>query len=87
MATIRDLLKAGFVSNGTELVWVRKKSQEKHTALIDATGFIITSDGKIHKTPSGAAKHVNGNKPIDGWNAWKLKSTNETLSNLRNKLT
>ena len=87
MATIRDLLKAGFVSNGTELVWVRKKSQEKHTALIDAKGFIITSDGKIHKTPSGAAKHVNGNKPIDGWNAWKLKSTNETLSNLRNKLT
>ena len=32
------------------------------------------------------AKHLNGNKPIDGWNAWKLKTTNEPLSNLRNKL-
>jgi hypothetical protein len=86
MATIRDLLKAGFVNNGTELVWMRKKSKETHTAVIDAKGFIVTGDGKIHKTPSGAAKHLNGNKPIDGWNAWKLKTTNEPLSNLRNKL-
>lgn len=86
MATVKDLLKAGLVNNGTELFWTRKKFNENHTAIINEKGFIVTGDGKIHKTPSGAAKHLNGNKPIDGWNAWKVKASKESLSNLRDKL-
>lgn len=86
MATIKDLIKANLVSNGTELVWKRRQAKLIHTALINANGTIITSDGAIHKTPSGAAKHLNENKPVDGWNVWKIKDTGRSLSELRDNL-
>ena len=86
MATIKDLIKANLVSNGTELIWKRRQAKLIHTALINANGAIITSDGAIHKTPSGAAKHLNSNKPVDGWNTWKVKSTGKALSELRKNL-
>ena len=86
MATIKDLLKANLVTGGTELIWKRNKAKQTHTALINANGTIITSDGAIHKTPSGAAKHLNSDKPVDGWNTWKVKSTGKALSELRKNL-
>ena len=48
MATIKDLIKANLVSGGTELIWKRKQAKQTHTALINANGTIITSDGAIH---------------------------------------
>jgi hypothetical protein len=45
----------------------------------------MTDDGTVHKSPSGAAKHL-GKRPIDGWLAWKLKSTNESIGELRLRL-
>ena len=53
---------------------------------IHKDGAIETSDGKRHKTPSGAAKHLNNYKPVDGWIAWRLKNSGEQLSTLRAKL-
>jgi hypothetical protein len=86
MANIKDLLKAGLVQDGTELIWNRRVAKQKHTATINSKGTITTADGLVHKTPSGAAKHLNSNKPIDGWNAWKLKEGGNSLSELRSKL-
>lgn len=86
MANIKDLLKAGLVQDGTELIWNRKVAKQKHIATINLKGTITTADGSVHKTPSGAAKHLNSNKPIDGWNAWKLKDGGFSLSELRSKL-
>jgi hypothetical protein len=86
MANIKDLLKAGLVQDGTELIWNRRVAKQKHTAIINSKGTITTADGLVHKTPSGAAKHLNSNKPIDGWNAWKLKEGGNSLSELRSKL-
>lgn len=86
MASIKDLLKANLVTGGTELIWKRRQAKKIHTALINSNGTISTSDGVIHKTPSGAAKHLNGNKPVDGWNTWKIKSTGQALSELRKNL-
>jgi hypothetical protein len=86
MATIKDLIKANLVTGGTELIWKRTKAKQTYTALINSNGTISISDGTIHKTPSGAAKHLNSNKPVDGWNAWKVKSTGQTLSELRKNL-
>jgi hypothetical protein len=86
MATIKDLLKANLITGGAELIWKRSKAKQTHTALINANGTILTSDGAIHKTPSGAAKHLNGDKPVDGWNTWRVKSTGKTLSELRKNL-
>ena len=86
MASIRDLLKANLVTSGTQLIWKRSKTKQTHTASINANATITTSDGVIHKTPSGAAKHLNGNKPVDGWIAWKIKDTGQSLLELRNNL-
>lgn len=86
MANIKDLLKAGLVQDGTELIWNRKVAKQKHIATINSKGTITTADGSVHKTPSGAAKHLNSNKPIDGWNAWRLKDGGFSLSELRSKL-
>ena len=86
MVATKDLIKAGHLKAGDVLVWKRRTQGTSYTATIKSDGTIETSDGKIHKTPSGAAKHLNGNKPVDGWLAWKLKSTGETLSAVRDKV-
>ena len=38
------------------------------------------------KDMTGAAKHLNNDKPVDGWIAWRLKNSGEQLSTLRAKL-
>ena len=86
MLGIKDLLDANLITGGTELIWKRNKVKQTHVALINSNGTITTSDGFIHRTPSGAAKHLNGNKPVDGWVAWRVKSSGKKLSELRAKL-
>jgi hypothetical protein len=86
MATVKDLLKLGLVQSGDELSWKRRVQGVTHSATINADGTIRTSDGKFHKTPSGAAKHLNSNKPVDGWLAWKLKKSNVSLADLRQSI-
>jgi hypothetical protein len=82
----KDLIKAGLINAGDMLVWKRRTHSESHIATVKSDGTIETADGKIHKTPSGAAKHLNGNKPVDGWLAWKVQSTGESLSDIRSKV-
>lgn len=83
MSKVIDLIRRGSLSAGQELVWNRRVAKQIHLATVNQDGSISTSDGVSHKTPSGAAKHLNGNKPVDGWLAWKLKSTGQTLASLR----
>ena len=83
---LKELLKAGFLQPGEELVWHRRATQKTHVVVVREDGSLTTSDGKLHKTPSGAAKHLNGNKPVDGWIAWKKKSNQVSLAELRSKL-
>lgn len=80
---LKELLSKGILSAGEELVWKRRVMKENHLAILNADGTITTADGKKHKTPSGAAKHLNGDKPVDGWLAWKVKSSGLSLSTLR----
>jgi hypothetical protein len=77
------LLKSGLISAGEELIWNRRVAKQIHIAIVNEDGSISTADGVKHKTPSGAAKHLNGNKPVDGWLAWKIKKTGASLSSLR----
>jgi hypothetical protein len=83
MLKLIDLIKSGSISVGEELVWTRRVVRENHVAIVNVDGSITTSDGVKHKTPSGAAKHLNGNKPVDGWLAWKVKKTGTSLGRLR----
>jgi hypothetical protein len=83
MAKVVDLVKKGSLSVGQELIWIRRVAKETHLATVNQDGSITTTDGVKHKTPSGAAKHLNGNKPVDGWLAWKIKTTGQSLASLR----
>ena len=79
-------MRAGLINTGTEIVWNRRASLNSHSAVINANGTITTSDGKVHKTPSGAARHLNGNKPVDGWLTWKVKQTGKSIGEIRLRL-
>ena len=83
---IRDLLKVGLLQPGEELVWSRRVMKTVHTAVVNKDGLLTTTDGVSHKTPSGAAKHLNSNKPVDGWIAWKSKTNGDSLAQLRAKI-
>ena len=84
--TLNDLLKAGLLRPGDELIWKRRVEKTTHIAVIQKDGFLTTADGATHKSPSGAAKHLNKNKPIDGWLAWKKREGEISLAELRSKL-
>jgi len=86
LTSIKDLLTARLVGADDVLIWNRKSLGSYHEVVISADGFLYTSDGKSHKSPSGAARHLNSNKPVDGWNVWKLKKTGVALSELREQL-
>ena len=83
MSKVVDLVKSGALKAGQELIWNRRVAKQIHIATINSDGSITTSDGVKHKTPSGAAKHLNGGKPVDGWLAWKVKDSGESLARLR----
>ena len=86
MTTTKALLKAGLLSEGDILIWNRRTQGVTHEARVLKDGLLETSDGAKHKTPSGAAKHLNGDKPIDGWLAWKVQKSGLSLAGLRESL-
>lgn len=64
-------------------MWKRRVLHSTFTAVVQPDGSLKTEDGKSHKSPSGAAKHLNGGKPVDGWIAWKVKDSGKSLADLR----
>jgi hypothetical protein len=84
--TLKTLIDLKLLSPGSELSWKRRSVGSSFTAIVNSDGSIETTDGIIHKTPSGAARHLNSGKPIDGWNVWRVATTKETLADLRNKI-
>ena len=86
MSKVIVLLQKGLLTSGQEIIWNRRVAKQVHVATVNQDGSITTADGVKHKTPSGAAKHLNGNKPVDGWLAWKVKSSLVSLAELRAKL-
>ena len=85
MTTISDLISQGLLKVGDTLVWKRRSLGETHTATIQSNGTLVTEDGAVHKTPSGAAKHFS-NKPVDGWNTWKIGHSKTSIGSLRSKI-
>jgi len=83
--TIKQLLDLGLLNTGELVIWNRRGLKTSHEATIQSDGSLLTEDGKRHRTPSGAAKHLNGNKPVDGWLAWKVKRNGLSLADIRKK--
>jgi len=85
MATIADLIENGLIKVGDTLIWKRRSLGEIHTAVVQSNGTLVTEDGAVHKSPSGAAKHFS-QKPIDGWNTWKVGESKQSIGSLRLKI-
>lgn len=79
---LRDLLRQGLLKPGDNLIWPQPRLGLLHKAAVHGDGHLVTPDGKVHKSPSGAARHFYG-KPIDGWVAWQVESTGKRLTELR----
>ena len=67
------------------MIWKRPSAGVTFRAILKDNGFIQTHDGVTHKSPSGAARHLNEGKPIDGWLAWRIEGTGETLAEIRKR--
>ncbi len=84
--SVKTLIDSNLIASGCVIVWKRRMAGGSYRATVNPDGTIQTSDGVIHKSPSGAARHLNSGKPIDGWNVWRILENNETLSELRKRL-
>ncbi len=83
MHNIKKLIESEILTTNERILWKRKGLGITHYALIRANGNIETEDGVSHKSPSGAARHLNKGKPVDGWLVWRLERTGQSLSELR----
>ena len=84
LINLKSLIDGGKVRPG-ETVVMRRRQGSARSAKINADGTLTTDDGKVHRSPSGAAKHLVG-RSIDGWTAWRLPD-GRTLDELREKRT
>ena len=83
MATLRDLLKSGALENGDVLVWVKKQTGTKSVVTVQANGTLLDEKGTTYRTPSSAAKALNGGIAINGWRVWKLQKNSKSLLEVR----
>ncbi|MEC3974951.1 hypothetical protein [Amycolatopsis sp. H20-H5] len=82
---IADLLDAGVVTAGEELVWDRRNVGVRHTARIRIDGSLVLADGRVYANPSGATTALGGNHQ-NGWGAFRRISDGRTLADLRAEL-
>ena len=82
--TIADLLAAGLLRAGVELVANRKGATVK--ASVTTTGDLLV-DGVAHPSPSKAAQVALKLKAANGWDEWRIGNQHgPTLASLRAKL-
>ncbi|MCC4321496.1 MULTISPECIES: restriction system modified-DNA reader domain-containing protein [Streptomyces] len=67
--TLSHLMARGVLHPGQLLIWQRPRCGERHYALVTPDASLLLYDGSVHRTPSGAAKHLV-RRPEDGWFAW-----------------
>lgn len=85
-ATLGDLLEAGLLLAGDELVWHRKRKGEAHHARVMENGMLELEDGRRYATPSRAAVEAAGIPAYDGWIAWQVARTGTSIGELRREL-
>jgi hypothetical protein len=82
---IAELLDAGLVMAGEELVWNRPNLGVRHTARIRADGALILADGRVFANPCGATAALCRSFQ-NGWNVFRRASDGRTLGDLRAEL-
>lgn len=82
---VAELLEAGLVKMGDNVVWNRRNLGIRHTARICVDGTLILADGRRYANPSGATTALGGNHQ-NGWHTWRRLSDGRTLDELRTEL-
>lgn len=81
---ICELLTAGLVTAGDEVVWNRRYDGVRHTARIRADGTLQLADGRTYTTPSGPTTALGG-YPQNGWKSFRVPD-GRTLDEVRAEL-
>lgn len=82
-----DLVEAGLLKEGVEIVWPRPRLGQEYRARITADGQIALPDGREFSTPSAAAMAAANMASYDGWHAWRVGSAQgPLLDDLRRQL-
>lgn len=82
-----DLVEAGLLAAGDELVWERPRLGQRHRAVVTDGGGLRLEDGREFSSPSRAAITAAGLGAYDGWNAWRVTRKGGLLLNeLRRQL-
>ncbi|WP_020670198.1 hypothetical protein [Amycolatopsis nigrescens] len=79
---LRDLLDAGLVAAGDELVYRRPGLGVHWTGQVTAQGMLRLDDGRVFATPSGATDAL-GSPNQTGWRFWRRARDGHTLLDLR----
>lgn len=79
-----DLVDAGFLDVGQELIWERPRLRQTYRARVTENGSIQLADGRTFSSPSTAATRAADIPAYDGWYAWKANGV--LLRDLRNQL-
>lgn len=66
--SVRDLLVAGLLREGQQLRFSRANEQ---IAVLDSNGGLRVGD-QSYRSPSSAARALNGGVAVNGWTAWRL---------------
>ena len=66
--TLLDLIEAGLLEDGEKLECRLSKSGEAYVGKLEGNGS-ISHNSQSFDTPSGWAKHLNNDRPINGWDA------------------
>jgi hypothetical protein len=83
--SLSDLIDSGLLSRDTVVVCYYKGIT--HEAKLTAKGLIRTAGGETFKTPSAAARRFNGDRPVNGWVAWRVGSkSGPRLASVRKQL-
>jgi hypothetical protein len=78
---VTDLLDAGPLQPGDDLVWERPRLGKTYRARIAGTGAIELEDGRRFASPSRAAVEAAEVPACDGWWVWKVSRLQGALLN------
>lgn len=84
--TLGDLIEAGLIEPGEHVRFSRPRMGESYRAEVTDTGRLRLEDGLEYRSPSRAAMVAANMRAVDGWHAWVVASTGNSLDALRQEL-
>lgn len=82
---VSDLLDAGLIKPDAALMFSRPRVGKLYNATARSDGRLQLDDGRSFNSPSRAAVAAAGGS-LDGWHAWQVRDTGESLDSLRQQL-